>query len=73
LSNRGLEPIDFAGVGASLSWPESAADLDSLAETEIDHEGKRFIVRAAPRPAVSLALRATAVALPPTVRAAAAS
>jgi hypothetical protein len=58
---------------ASLSSPESVADLDSLAETEIDHEGKRFIVRAAPRPAVSLALRAAAVALPPTVRAAAAA
>jgi hypothetical protein len=40
---------------ASLSGPESVADLDSLTETETDYEGKRFIVRAAPRPAVSLA------------------
>jgi hypothetical protein len=63
----------IAGLGRSGSWPEIVADLDSLTETEIEHEGKRFIVRAAPRPAASLALRAAAVALPPTVRAAAAS
>jgi hypothetical protein len=63
----------IAGLGRSGSWPEIVANLDSLTETEIDHEGKRFIVRAAPRPAASLALRAAGVALPPTVRAAAAS
>jgi len=44
------------------------ADLDSLTETEIEYDGKRFIVRSAPRPAASLALRAAGVALPPTVR-----
>jgi hypothetical protein len=49
------------------------ADLDSLAETEIDYDGKRFIVRSAPRPTASLAPRAAGVALPPTVRDAAAS
>ena len=37
-------------------------------ETEIAHDGKRFIVRSAPRPAASLAIRAAGVALPPTVR-----
>ena len=44
------------------------ADLDSLTETEIEHDGKRFVVRSAPRPAASLAIRAVGVALPPTVR-----
>ena len=63
----------IAGLGRSGSWPEIVADLDSLTETEIEHEGKRFIVRAAPRPAASLALRAADIALPPTVRDAAAS
>ena len=48
------------------------ADLDSLTETEIEHDGKRFVVRCAPRAAASLALRAAGVALPPTVREAAA-
>jgi hypothetical protein len=47
------------------------ADLDALTETEIEHDGKRFLLRSAPRPAASLALRAAGVALPPTVRQAA--
>src|SRR6516225_8989955 len=63
----------IAAIGRSGSWPEIIADLDSLTETEIDYDGKRFIVRSAPRPAASLALRAATVALPPTVRDAAAS
>ena len=58
----------IAAVGRAGSWPEIIADLDSLTETEIEHDGKRFVVRSAPRPAASLALRAAGVALPPTVR-----
>jgi Transposase DDE domain len=61
----------LAALGRPGSWPEILADLDSLTETEIEQEGKRFLVRSAPRPAASLALRATGVALPPTVRQAA--
>jgi hypothetical protein len=53
------------------SWPDIIADLESLTETEIEYDGKRFVVRSAPRPTASLALRAAGVALPPTVRAAA--
>jgi len=52
----------------SGSWPEILADLDSLTETEVEQDGKRFLLRSAPRPAASLALRAAGVALPPTVR-----
>ena len=58
----------IAALGRSGSWPEIIADLGSLTETEIEYDGKRFIVRSAPRPAASLALRAASVALPPTVR-----
>jgi hypothetical protein len=50
------------------SWPDILADLASLTETEIEQDGKRFLLRSAPRPAASLALRAAGVALPPTVR-----
>ena len=57
-----------AALGHSGSWPQIIADLDSLTETEIEQDGKRFVVRSALRPAASLALRATGVALPPTVR-----
>ena len=60
----------IAALGRSGSWPEIIADLDSLTETEIEQDGKRFVLRCAPRQAASLALRATGVALPPTVRAA---
>ena len=55
-------------LGRDGSWSEILADLDSLTETEIAHEGRRFLVRAVPRPAASLALRAAGVALPPTVQ-----
>ena len=61
----------IAGLGRSGSWPEILADLDSLTETEIEHDGKRFVARSAPRPAAGLALRAAGVALPPTIRPAA--
>ena len=55
------------------SWPEIIADLDLLTETEIEYDGKHFIVRSAPRSAATLALRAAGVALPPTIRDAAVS
>ena len=44
------------------------ADLNSLAETEVEQDGRRFVLRSAPRPTASLALRAAGVVLPPTVR-----
>jgi len=63
----------IAAIGRVGSWPQIIADLDSLTETEIEYDAKRFIVRSAPCPAASLALRAAGVALPPTVRDATAS
>ena len=58
----------IATLNRAVSWTDIIADLNSLTETEIEQEGKRFIVRSAPCPAASLALRAAGVALPPTVR-----
>jgi hypothetical protein len=58
----------IAALGRTASWTETLADLDSLTETAIAHDGKRFLVRSTPRPAASLALRAAGVALPPTVQ-----
>ncbi len=54
--------------GARASWPAVMADLDSLTETEVEQDGKRFLLRSAPRPGASLALSALGVALPPTMR-----
>ena len=55
-------------AGARASWPAVIADLDSLTETEVEQDGKRFLMRSAPRPGASLALSALGVALPPTLR-----
>jgi Transposase DDE domain len=63
----------IAGLGHTASWPAIHADLDALTETEIEQDGKRFLLRSAPQPAAALALRAAGVALPPTVQAVAAS
>ena len=58
----------IATLGHASSWPNVLADLDSLAETEVEQDGKRFLLRTPPRPAATVALRAAGVALPPTVR-----
>lgn len=58
----------IAALGQHGSWSEIRADLDSLTETEVVQDGKRFLLRSAPRPAASLALKAAGVALPPTVQ-----
>ena len=65
-----LQPLEdrIVALGRTSSWPEIIADLESLTETEIEHDGKRFVVRSAPRPAACLAIRAVGIALPPTVR-----
>jgi len=55
-------------AGARASWPDVIADLDSLTETAVEQDGKRFLLRSAPRPAATLALSALGVALPPTLR-----
>ena len=68
LEDRIAAPEVFSKAGRAGSWPEIIADLDSLTETEMEQDGKRFVLRSAPRPAASLALRAAGVALPPTVR-----
>jgi Transposase DDE domain len=63
----------IAALGQRGSWPEIIAGLDALTETEVEQDGKRFLLRSAPRAAASLALRAAGVAVPPTVQALAVS
>jgi hypothetical protein len=41
----------IAELGKPGSWPEILADLDSLTETEVEQDNKRFMLRSAPRPA----------------------
>jgi hypothetical protein len=59
----------IADLGKPGLWPEILADLTSLTETEVEQGGKRFMLRSAPRPAASLALRAVALPCrPPSAR-----
>jgi len=62
----------IAALGQNGSWPAIIADLDALTETEAEQDGRRFLLRCAPKLAASLALRAAGVALPRTVQAVAA-
>ena len=58
----------IADLGRNGSWADILADLDSLTESKVEQDDKCFLLRSPPRPAASLALSATGVALPPTVR-----
>ena len=58
----------IAALGQKGSWPAIIGDLDALTETEVEQHGRRFMLRSAPRPAASVALRAAGVALPPSVQ-----
>ena len=58
----------IAALGQKGSWPAIIGDLDALTETEVEQHGRRFMLRSAPRPAASMALRAAGVALPPSVQ-----
>ena len=66
---RDSKAARIADLGHTASWPAIIADLDALTETELEQDGRRFLLRAAPRPAASIAMRAAGVALPPTVQA----
>ena len=57
-----------ADSGVRASWPAIIADLNSLTETEVEQDGKRFLLRSSPRPGANLALSALGIALPPTLR-----
>jgi hypothetical protein len=61
----------IAAIGQKGSWPAVIDDLDALTETEVEQDGRRFMLRSTPKPAASVALRAGGVALPPTVQTAA--
>ncbi len=54
----------IAAHGDKASWPAITADLDALTETEVEQDGRRFLLPSA----ASTALRALGVALPPRRR-----
>jgi transposase len=52
----------------SCEWADIKLDLDSLTEVELEHGGKRFLLRSQPKGTCNAVFRATGVALPPTIR-----
>ena len=55
--------------GAPVEWADVVRDLEALKETEIEADGKRFLVRSEARGAAVKAFRACGVALPALGRA----
>lgn len=59
--------LEARGHG-EVEWADLIRDLDLLEETEIEHQGKRFIVRSETKGVAGIVYQAAGVALPPTVR-----
>jgi hypothetical protein len=49
-------------------WADIKLDLDSLTEVELEHGGKRFLLRSRPKGVSNAVFRAVGVAFPPTIR-----
>lgn len=54
--------------GYKLEWARVISDLESLEETELVHQGKRFILRDEARGACGKVFQAAGVAMPPAIR-----
>ena len=54
--------------GYRFEWAEIKRDLKLLAETEISHEGKTFVVRSESKGVCGKIFQTVGVALPPTIR-----
>jgi len=54
--------------GHSLEWADVLRDLDNLTETQIDKDGKEFVLRSQAKGCCGKVFQAVGVALPPTVR-----
>jgi transposase len=64
LRNELLERL-AAGGGAVLEWQCIIDDLLDLSAVEVDQDGRRALLRTAPRPSIDPICRALALALPP--------
>lgn len=52
----------------SCEWADIKLDLDSLTEVELEHGGKRFLLRSQPKGTCNAVFRAAGVAFPPAIR-----
>ena len=60
----------LAAAGHAFEWADIVQDLERLSETEIEQDGKRYILRNAAPGCVGTVLNTLGVALPPLVRSA---
>jgi hypothetical protein len=58
--------MEAAGIEAE--WADIVRDLNALTETEIEQDGKRFLVRSATQGSIAAILRCAGVRLPKTIR-----
>ena len=54
--------------GEELEWADVIQDLERLQSTEVEQDGKRFLLRSEAQGTCGAAFRAAGVALPPTVQ-----
>jgi hypothetical protein len=54
--------------GDTLEWAELLRDLESLQSTEVENQGKRFLLRSDLAPTTAVVFRAAGVAIPPSVQ-----
>ncbi len=58
----------LAAAGHAFEWADIVQDLERLSETEIEQDGKRYILRNAAPGCAGTVLRTLGVALPPLIR-----
>lgn len=58
----------LAAAGHAFEWADIVQDLERLSETEIEQDGKRYILRNAAAGCAGTVLRTLGVALPPLIR-----
>ena len=54
--------------GDQFEWAEILRDLEALQYVEVEHQGKRFLLRSEAKGSCSAVFRAVGVAMPPTIQ-----
>ena len=61
-------PRRMQAAGIEAEWADILRDLNALTETEIEQDGKRFLVRSATQGSIAAILRCAGARLPKTIR-----
>ena len=55
-------------AGIEAEWVDIRRDLNALTKTDIEQDGKRFLVRSATQSSIAAILRCAGARLPPIIR-----